>query len=103
MSAPVARNSEHEFVIADTHGAEAPRPRATGIQQSDGPETEAAECRDRAVENEALAALMSRHDYRDYFLEIASEWSARAEAIEATKRVAANPFARPGAADPSRK
>lgn len=43
---------------------------------------QAAEYRRRAAEDEALARIMSRNDYRDYFLEEARQWRARAAAAE---------------------
>jgi hypothetical protein len=44
--------------------------------------SKAAEYRRRAKDEEALAGLMSRHDYRDYFLDLARQWKARAAAVE---------------------
>lgn len=48
----------------------------------------------RAQEDEATARLMSRHDYRDYFLEQAQQWRAQA-AAEAASSVAAREAAWP--------
>lgn len=42
----------------------------------------AAEYLERAAEDEALARLVSRHDYRDYFLDQARQWRARAAAVD---------------------
>jgi hypothetical protein len=44
--------------------------------------SQAAEFRRRAAEDEAMARLMTRNDYRDYFLQEARHWRALAASAQ---------------------